>query len=71
MFNQVSVGGNIPVIPQASDGRMGLRLFNPCTSPSGDGCTLFEDPQNIHLAENRWYPSSIRIFDGSLVCIDW
>lgn len=47
---------------------MALRIFEPCLDPSGASCTLFEDPDNIHLAEERWYPSSARIFDGSLVC---
>lgn len=67
-FFKVSVGGNIPVIDAASDGRMGIRIFEPCASPSGANCTLFEDPKTVHLAETRWYPSSLRIFDGSLVC---
>lgn len=72
---QVSVGGQAPelppntVYPPDGDGRQGLRLFGPCDSPDGigEGCTLFEDPATLHLAVNRWYPSSLRIFDGSLV----
>ena len=70
IVNQVSVAGNIPLNPLAYDGRMGIRLFDPCANPSGAGCTLFEDPQNLHLVENRWYTTAIRIFDGSLVCPD-
>jgi len=66
---KVSVGGHIPVISAAVDGRMAIRLFDPCDEPNGVGCTIFEDPENLHLAETRWYPSSIRIFDGSLVCL--
>jgi len=68
----VSVGGQVvfpgdpnPVI----DGRMAIRIFEPCDHPSGVGCTVFEDPANLHLAETRWYPSSIRIFDGSLMVV--
>ncbi|KZV88781.1 glyoxal oxidase precursor [Exidia glandulosa HHB12029] len=71
--SMVSIGGD----PRLFDGNpaihpngnAGIRIFEPCASPSGDGCTLFEDPENLHLAENRWYPSSIRIFDGSLMIV--
>ncbi|KAF7316243.1 hypothetical protein MIND_00142900 [Mycena indigotica] len=70
----VSVGGNIPAPADlnqtaASDGRMGLRMFGPCTDVNGVGCTIFEDLDNIHLVETRWYPSSLRIFDGSLMVV--
>ena len=42
---------------------MGLRFFEPCDYPAGVGCTIFEDPENIHLAVHRsaFYFSS-RIF---------
>ncbi|KAF8908640.1 copper radical oxidase [Gymnopilus junonius] len=65
----VSVGGHIPVISAAVDGRMAIRLFEPCTNPAGVNCTLFEDPSTLHLEETRWYPSSLRIFDGSLMVV--
>jgi hypothetical protein len=65
----VSVGGHIPVIDDATDGRMGLRVWEPCSDPNGVGCTLFDDPKTLHLAETRWYPSSARIFDGSLMVV--
>ncbi|KAJ3517317.1 hypothetical protein NLJ89_g578 [Agrocybe chaxingu] len=65
----VSVGGNIPIIPAATDGRMGIRVFEPCADPTGSNCTLFEDPETLHLEETRWYPSSLRIFDGSLMVV--
>ncbi|KAF8157800.1 glyoxal oxidase precursor [Crassisporium funariophilum] len=64
-----SVGGNIPAITAAQDGRMGIRIFEPCDDPNGIGCTLFEDPETLHLEETRWYPSSLRIFDGSLMIV--
>lgn len=48
---------------------MAIRLFEPCDSPSGEGCAIIEDPENFHLAETRWYTSALRIFDGSLVSI--
>ncbi|KAJ6451693.1 glyoxal oxidase N-terminus-domain-containing protein [Mycena vitilis] len=52
-----------------ADGRMGIRLFGPCTSPTGENCTVFEDPAHIHLAVTRWYPTGLRIPDGSLMII--
>ncbi|KAJ6501963.1 glyoxal oxidase precursor [Mycena sanguinolenta] len=67
----VSVAGQpleSPGQPPA-DGRMGIRLFDPCTSPTGENCTVFEDPANIHLAVTRWYPTGLRIPDGSLMVI--
>ncbi|KAF9011683.1 copper radical oxidase [Hymenopellis radicata] len=70
----ISLGGNplenLETVPD-KDGLMGIRIFEPCLDPSGASCTLFEDPDNIHLAEKRWYPSSARIFDGSLVYDTW
>jgi hypothetical protein len=70
----VSVGGNIPApadVPAtgAVDGRMGLRLFNPCASPTGANCTIFEDLATVHLNQTRWYTSTLRIFDGSLMIV--
>ncbi|KAJ7230655.1 glyoxal oxidase N-terminus-domain-containing protein, partial [Mycena pura] len=69
-----SLGGNIPAPADlnqtgAVDGRMGLRLLEPCTDVNGVGCTIFEDLDTLHLAETRWYPSSLRIFDGSLMIV--
>jgi hypothetical protein len=71
----VSVGGQVAEISAGEltapdgDGRMGIRLFGPCADPAGRNCTLFEDPETLHLAANRWYTSSLRIFDGSLMVI--
>ncbi|KAJ7901064.1 glyoxal oxidase precursor [Mycena olivaceomarginata] len=65
----VSVGGMEFIGTTATDGRMGLRIFEPCSSPDGEGCTLFDNPELVHLAETRWYPSSLRIFDGSLMIV--
>jgi hypothetical protein len=68
----ISVGGN-PVEnytdTPAQDGRMGLRRFEPCLTPDGAGCTIFDDPSVLHIAEQRWYPSTLRIFDGSLMIL--
>ncbi|TFK83299.1 copper radical oxidase [Polyporus arcularius HHB13444] len=52
--------------PAIEPGIQGIRLFGPCLSRTGEGCTVYEDP-GLHLLVNRWYPSSIRIFDGSLL----
>ncbi|KAF8587078.1 copper radical oxidase [Ramaria rubella] len=68
----VSVGGDqngFPGNPVIEPGNMGIRIFEPCENPAGVGCTLFEDPATLHLAEFRWYTSSIRIPDGSLMII--
>ncbi|KAF9467903.1 copper radical oxidase [Collybia nuda] len=65
----VSVAGNVAETPDTTDGRMMIRLFEPCTDPSGASCPLIEDAQNLRLAQNRWYPSSLRIFDGSLMVV--
>ncbi|KAF9474411.1 copper radical oxidase [Pholiota conissans] len=65
----VSVGGHIPAITAAVDGRMAIRIFEPCADPAGLNCTLFEDPETLHMEETRWYPSSLRTFDGSLMIV--
>ncbi|KAJ7277174.1 glyoxal oxidase N-terminus-domain-containing protein [Mycena rebaudengoi] len=67
----VSVAGQPLENPDAppADGRMGIRLFGPCTSPIGADCTVFEDPAHIHLVVTRWYPTGLRIPDGSLMII--
>jgi hypothetical protein len=68
----ISVGGNPAerTTPNpAQEGRMGLRRFEPCLAPDGAGCTIFDDPSVLHLVEKRWYPSSLRIFDGSLMVL--
>ncbi|KAJ7918213.1 glyoxal oxidase precursor [Mycena leptocephala] len=48
--------------PTACRCRLGIRLFGPCTSPTGENC-------HIHLAVTRWYPTGLRIPDGSLMII--
>ncbi|PIL37695.1 hypothetical protein GSI_01389 [Ganoderma sinense ZZ0214-1] len=66
-----SIGGDelgFPGNPAIKPGNQAIRLFAPCASPTGDGCTVFEDP-NLILLEKRWYPSAIRIFDGSLIIV--
>ncbi|GLB37998.1 putative protein with domain of unknown function (DUF1929) [Lyophyllum shimeji] len=68
----VSVGGQAVENPDTepdTDGRMMIRLLEPCTDANGVGCRIIEDPATLHLAETRWYPSSLRLFDGSLMVI--
>ncbi|KAI0089706.1 glyoxal oxidase N-terminus-domain-containing protein [Irpex rosettiformis] len=70
--SMVSIGGDqnlFPGNPAIHPGNNAIRIFEPCASPDGEGCTLFEDPVNLRLAAPRWYPSSVRIFDGSLMII--
>ncbi|RPD67533.1 glyoxal oxidase precursor [Lentinus tigrinus ALCF2SS1-6] len=64
-----SIGGDqtgFPGNPVIKPGNQAIRLLGPCSSPTGEDCTLFEDP-NLVLQAERWYPSAIRIFDGSLL----
>ncbi|TBU23990.1 glyoxal oxidase precursor [Dichomitus squalens] len=68
----VSIGGDpngFPGNPGIQPGQQAIRIFEPCASPTGEGCTVFEDPANLHLLEKRWYPSTARIFDGSLLIV--
>ena len=67
--SQASIGGDprgYPGNPVIKPGNQAIRLFGPCLSPTGEGCTVFEDP-GLQLITDRWYPASIRIFDGSLL----
>ncbi|GAA5952686.1 hypothetical protein JCM21900_000403 [Sporobolomyces salmonicolor] len=63
----VSVGGN-PVESYennaAGDGLAGIRLFTPC---SNDKCDVYENPSRIRLTSARWYPSTTRLTDGSIM----
>ena len=70
MCYQASIGGDQTGFvgnPIIEPGNQAIRLFDPCASPTGQGCTLFEDPMNLKLIADRWYPSAIRVFDGSLL----
>ncbi len=72
LLSQISVGGDptgFPGNPTIQFGTQAIRIFEPCVSATGEGCTVFEDPANLHLLERRWYSSSIRIFDGSLMIV--
>lgn len=61
----VSVGGNaVENTNPTEDGRTGLRMFTPC---DGDDCEIYENPSRLHLTSDRWYPSTTRLDDGSLI----
>ncbi|KAJ7307786.1 glyoxal oxidase N-terminus-domain-containing protein [Mycena albidolilacea] len=59
----LSSGGS-PIRITGEDGLQALRLFTPCTDGS---CDILEDPMRIRLTSARWYPSSVRIEDGSVL----
>ncbi|CAE6401549.1 unnamed protein product [Rhizoctonia solani] len=50
-----------------SDGQQGIRLFNPC--PASGNCDIYENPTRIRLTSDRWYPSSARLHDGSVIIL--
>ncbi|KAK7031846.1 copper radical oxidase [Favolaschia claudopus] len=59
----VNSGGN-PIVITGANGLQGIRLFTPCTNGS---CDVYENPTRIRLSSARWYPSSVRIEDGSII----
>ncbi|KAJ7648223.1 glyoxal oxidase N-terminus-domain-containing protein [Mycena polygramma] len=59
----INSGGN-PVVITGANGLQGLRLFTPCTDGT---CDVYENPTRIRLSSARWYPSSVRIEDGSII----
>ncbi|KAJ6471925.1 glyoxal oxidase N-terminus-domain-containing protein [Mycena sanguinolenta] len=59
----VNSGGN-PIVITGANGLQGLRLFTPCTNGT---CDVYESPTRIRLSSARWYPSSVRIDDGSII----
>ncbi|KAF7424119.1 hypothetical protein PC9H_009422 [Pleurotus ostreatus] len=67
--SMVSIGGDAPGGGINQAGNQAIRIFEPCASPSGEGCTLFENLETHHLFERRWYASTLRIFDGSLMIV--
>ena len=69
--SMVSVGGSPAAAPGGADqsGLISLRIFEPCASPDGSGCTIFDDPAQVRMSDPRWYPSAIRVFDGSLLIV--
>ncbi|GAA5924677.1 uncharacterized protein JCM15063_005705 [Sporobolomyces koalae] len=65
----VSVGGNPPqeyMNDAAGDGLAAVRLFTPC---SNNKCDVQEWPSRVRLTSARWYPTSTRLTDGSLIIV--
>jgi len=52
-----------------SNGLQAIRLFQPCDSESGRKCEIYENPSRIHMASPRWYPTAVRLDDGSAIII--
>ncbi|KAL0958387.1 hypothetical protein HGRIS_000529 [Hohenbuehelia grisea] len=59
----INSGGN-PVVNPGDNGLQGIRMYTPCDDAS---CDLYENTRRIRLTSNRWYPSSVRIEDGSII----
>ncbi|THU96596.1 hypothetical protein K435DRAFT_839024 [Dendrothele bispora CBS 962.96] len=59
----VSVGGN-PVVIVGGSGLAAVRLFDPCEDGN---CDLFENQNVRRAASLRWYTSSARLEDGSII----
>ncbi|KAJ7749607.1 glyoxal oxidase N-terminus-domain-containing protein [Mycena olivaceomarginata] len=62
----VSTGGSPIRIDTGENGLQGLRIFTPCTDGT---CDVLEDPTRIRLSTPRWYPSSVRVEDGSVIIL--
>ncbi|KAF7308868.1 Copper radical oxidase [Mycena kentingensis (nom. inval.)] len=63
----VNSGGTPITIPgpgASLNGLQSIRMFTPCTDES---CELLEEPTRIRTASARWYASSVRIEDGSIL----
>ncbi|KAF9265608.1 hypothetical protein L218DRAFT_986303 [Marasmius fiardii PR-910] len=71
----VNVGGN-PVVEDHTgaadfgdvDGIQAIRLYHPC-DPVDEECSFYENPARIRMASSRWYPTVLRISDGSAMII--
>ncbi|THU84799.1 copper radical oxidase [Dendrothele bispora CBS 962.96] len=71
----INVGGN-PVVEDETnaadfgdeDGLQAVRLFHPCDENQSK-CKIYESPSRIRMASPRWYPTVLRIEDGSAMII--
>ncbi|EJD44964.1 hypothetical protein AURDEDRAFT_64772 [Auricularia subglabra TFB-10046 SS5] len=71
----LNVGGNAVLDGDLGDknGAQGLRMFTP-SHRSGENrylqkCVFFESPNRIRLGVARWYPTVVRLDDGSVFII--
>ncbi|GAA5871817.1 hypothetical protein JCM8547_003279, partial [Rhodosporidiobolus lusitaniae] len=63
----VNIGGNPQqtyINNKALNGLAGIRLFTPCDN---DQCDVYENHARMRLTSARWYPSTTRLTDGSLL----
>ncbi|GAA5868265.1 hypothetical protein JCM8547_002299 [Rhodosporidiobolus lusitaniae] len=63
----VNIGGNPQqtyINNKALNGLAGIRLFTPCDN---DKCDVYENHARMRLTSARWYPSTTRLTDGSLL----
>ncbi|KAG8740868.1 hypothetical protein FRC10_003823 [Ceratobasidium sp. 414] len=69
----INVGGN-PVVEDTTgstdfgdkDGLQAIRLYTPC---SGGTCDIYENPNRLRMKSPRWYSSTTRLEDGSVMII--
>jgi len=72
----VNIGGNLAEgavrggVPDGN-GLQALRQFEPSSCPDdrSEPCAMVEFPTRMRLATRRWYPSAVRLDDGSLMII--
>ncbi|KAJ7576482.1 glyoxal oxidase N-terminus-domain-containing protein [Mycena floridula] len=62
----ISSGGEPMVGDIGTDGRQALRIFTPCSDKT---CDIFEDQSVVRMTSYRWYPSSVRLEDGSILIV--
>ncbi|KAG8791039.1 hypothetical protein FRC12_010290 [Ceratobasidium sp. 428] len=66
----VNVGGN-PMVSStntsAANGLQAMRMFNSCEDTKN--CDMHEWPKRVRLTSSRWYPSSVRLPDGSAMIL--
>ncbi|SCZ98627.1 BZ3500_MvSof-1268-A1-R1_Chr7-1g09222 [Microbotryum saponariae] len=65
----VSIGGNGVQSSNtfSQNGVNAIRLFTPCQV--GGSCDVQEWPNKLRLTSKRWYPSTSRLQDGSIIII--
>ncbi|KAH7093911.1 glyoxal oxidase N-terminus-domain-containing protein [Auriculariales sp. MPI-PUGE-AT-0066] len=76
----INFGGNLAIFnngtvqyPQPipdTNGLQGVRQFYPerCSNTAAQ-CAFYENPTRIRLTASRWYPSTVRLPDGSILIV--
>ena len=52
-----------------TNGPQAVRLLEPCEASNAANCGIYEDQEHIRLASPRWYSTSVRIQDGSVMIV--